>query len=95
LGARLGDGATLWKTALRALASPRDDFGTDKHMEIVAAQVYAASLSEDSTPACSQEFVEAFVDCYDLESLDDVDDLLGRESFELRNYEGQLAFASK
>jgi len=95
LGARLGDDGSLWKTALRTLASPRDDFGTGKHMEMVAAQVYAAARSEDSTPADSKEFVDAFVDCYDLESLDDVDDLLGRESFELRNYEGQLAFASK
>jgi len=92
LGAQLGDDGSLWRTALRALASPRGDFGTGRHLHTVAAQVHAEARSEDSTPACSQEFVEAFVGCYDLEELDDVDDLLGRESFERRNYEGRLAF---
>jgi len=92
LGARLGDDGYLWRTALRALASPSGDFGTGKHLHMVAGQVHAEAHSDDSTPARSQEFVEAFVDCYDLEELDDVDDLLGRESFERDNYEGQLAF---
>ena len=92
LGARLGDDGSLWRAALRALASPRGDFGTGRHLHMVAGRVYAEARFDDSTPARSQEFVEAFVDCYGLEELDDVDDLLGRESFERANYEGQLAF---
>jgi len=92
LGERLGDDGSLWRTALRALASPSGGFGSSRHIHMVAGQVHAEARSDDSTPARSQEFVEAFLDCYDLEELDDVDDLLGRESFERDNYEGQLAF---
>ena len=87
----------LYRTTLRALASPRsNDFTNDSSAatEFVAAQV----LNEADANATVDEvlnYVEAFVELYDLETQSDIYDLLQRERFERTNYEGQLAFAAE
>lgn len=92
IGATLGEtDGELFKTALRGFSSARAAFGTDRFIEFVAGQVWARA--SDGQPADAQEYVETFAAVYDLDELEDVDDLLGRESFERRNYAGQLAFA--
>lgn len=92
LGERLCDDGSVWKTALRALASPNDEFGSDRHIEMVEGQVWSEAENCDSARhEYAAWFVETFVDVYGLDSLSDVDDLLGRESHERENYEGQLA----
>jgi len=87
----------LYRTTLRALASPQsDDFTNDSSTatKFVAAQV----LDEADANATVDEalsYVETFVELYDLETQSDIYDLLQRESLERTNYEGQLAFVSE
>lgn len=93
LGVELGDDdGRLWKLVLRASASARRyDFGGEKFIEFVSGQAYGEIVRRD--PDRVAEYVETFLDVYELEDRADVDRLLGREAFERRNYEGQLAFA--
>jgi hypothetical protein len=97
-GHALGEtGGELYKTTLRAFASPQsNDFGNDSSgaIEFVAAQVLDEA-DPDATAGEVLEYVEAFVELYDFETQADVFNLLQRESFERTNYEGQLAFAAE
>ena len=87
------DGAEMWTTTLRALGSPQcPEIGTQGCIEFVAAQVFGDSPC--ASPGMAGSFVEAFIDCYELETLSDVDKLLGRESWERDNYQGQQAFVN-
>lgn len=91
VGSRLGGEERPFKAALRASASnPIDDVGSPEWIEHVAGQVYAER--ERGDPADAKEFVETFLSVYDLKSLSDINDLMGRERYERQNYEGQLAF---
>lgn len=94
IGVELGDDGDLWRAALRAFASIGTlghEPGSPRAVEMVAGQVYARR--DRGSPDQAKRFVEIFRDLYGLEELDDVDDLLAREAFQRRNYEGQLAFA--
>jgi hypothetical protein len=87
----------LHKTTLRAFASPRsNDLTTDRRaaIEFAAAQVLDEA-DPDATIGEVLEYVETFVELYNLETHTDVSDLLQRERFERTNYEGQLAFAAE
>ena len=87
----------LYKTTLRAFGSPQsNDLANDRSgaIEFVAAQVLDEA-DPDATAGEALEYVEAFVELYDLETQSDIHDLLQRESFERTNYEGQLAFAAE
>lgn len=94
VGAQLGDtDGRLFATVLRALASPQSGtIGTPECREVVAAQVYAEADTDD--PDLAARFVDTFLDVHAIEDLGDVNALLGREPFERRNYEGQLAAAT-
>lgn len=92
LGERLCDNGRIWKTTLRAFASPPNEFGNERHLESVKGQIWAEAQDCDSAkPEYAAWFAQTFKDTYELESFADVDDLLGRESHERDNYEGQLA----
>lgn len=91
IGNVLGDSdGHLFSTALRAMGGAPQDIGTDEWEEFVAAQVYAAAFVE--RPQLALDFVEVMTDVYEIDDLSDVNDILGRESFERQQYEGQLAF---
>lgn len=89
IGVRLRDDGRLFKTALRAMASADPDVGSDEWEEFVAAQVYGEA-QRGTDPADALAFVDAIVARHEIEDLGDVNDLLGRESHEQKNYEGSL-----
>lgn len=81
-----------WGACLRALAShPGDGVCSERAIEFAAGQVYGA-IRAPAEPSRAEAFVRTFLAVYDIEDLEDVDDLLGRENTERENYEGQLAF---
>ena len=87
----------LYKTTLRAFASPQsNDLANDRSgaIEFVAAQVLD-DADRDATADEAYDYVETFVELYDVETQSDIHDLLQRERFERTNYEGQLAFAAE
>lgn len=88
----------VWETCLRALASPRGQEPlSPEHLETVSGQVYAETEREEPPSAVvmhATDYPRVFVDAYGLEDLGDVDDLLGRESFERDNYVGRVAMLS-
>lgn len=94
LGSWLNDAdGDIWTVTLRTLASPYP--GMDplcvEHKKTAAAQVYE-SIDRDGSPAIqhSHDFVETFVSVYGLDSTDDIDDLLDRESHERDSYTGRV-----
>lgn len=93
IGAQCNEGGTeLFKTALYALSSSQTGtVGSDDCAETVAAQVHAEA---DCSPDQAEEYVRAFIAAFEIASLSDVDDLLGRQSFVEANYAGQKAFVS-
>lgn len=92
IGAEMGESdGELFRLALRAFASPQSgDVGSEQADEFVAGQVYAEA--PHATPDQAQAFAETFRNVFGIGDLDDVNDLLGRESHAATNYSGQLAF---
>jgi len=81
-----------WGACLRALASySGDDPRSEMAIKLAAGQVYGA-IRPPAEPSRADAFVRTFLAVYNIEDTADVDDLLGRETTERENYEGQLAF---
>lgn len=93
LGSELGEQDTeLFTTTLYALSSPQSgDVGSERCIGFVAAQVYSEATDPDTELV--EKYVRTFLAVYELSDLSDVNDLLGRQSFEEQNYSGQKALA--
>jgi len=91
IGSDFGDrDARIWKITLHSLSSlDVGGFASDKHIEAVAGQVYN-EVKTGSEPSKAQDFVEVFIDTYDLTNKSDVNNLLGRERHEKENYSGRV-----
>lgn len=80
----------LFRVTLHSLGSFLElGFGSDVHTEMVEGQIYAAS---NGTTEQTEQYVRTFMHVFDIETMSDVNDLLGREKHITENYKGQLAF---
>lgn len=98
VGYRLGDreqtNGRLFKVALRAMASPQaGTVGTPEWREFVESAIAGEIAASGSDPP--GKFAETMIDVYDIETMGDVNDLLGRESYEREGYAGDLAFVAE